>query len=142
MSTFAFLRSVDDFRLPLGPYVKALDYYGNPVTIDDSTRCTLIRHHREVPQAPSEAVLELLRAENNGTLPEGVLTAEEIAELYAAPQLKLKNVEQTANNGVIDFSSLDYSAFPRGLTRYCPTSARRNWFLIQPLVLMRKFAAD
>ena len=112
VSTFAFLRSVDDFRLPLGPYVKALDYYGNPVTIDDSTRCTLIRHHREVPQAPSEAVLELLRAENNGTLPEGVLTAEEIAELYAAPQLKLKNVEQTANNGVIDFSSLDYSAFP------------------------------
>jgi predicted outer membrane repeat protein len=112
VSTFSLLRSVDDFRLPLGPYVKALDYYGNPVTIDDTTRCTLIRRNREVPQAPSEAELDLIRNENNGTLPEGVLTAEEIAELYAAPQLKLMNVEQTASNGVIDYSSLDYSSFP------------------------------
>ena len=125
--TLSFISSRKDYRLPLGPYIKAVDYYGNPVTIDTTTSCTVIR--RQV----DPEVLERLRLDyiadirledelaHNLTIselspssspPEFVPTIILEDPKYSAPRLKLTNVQQKAKRGVIDFAALDYSDFP------------------------------
>ena len=61
-----------DYNLPLGPYIKAVDYYGNPVTIDTTTSCSVIR--RQV----DPALLEQLRVDHL----EAVALADEKAYVF------------------------------------------------------------
>ena len=61
-----------DYNLPLGPYIKAVDYYGNPVTIDTTTSCSVIR--RQV----DPALLEQLRLDHL----EAVALADETAYVF------------------------------------------------------------